>query len=141
MSEATERYIIGTLLIILGAIVYILLRPTDILGGLPILSTSILSAKKDIPEWILYTMPDAVWFASLLCFQAPLTFKNGKLTGPTLTVIACLVAPVHETLQILPWIPGTFCMMDMTAYSLIIVLYLTLCFKKSKHQESDSSHL
>lgn len=130
---AVQRYLTGCVLLILGGCIYIFLRPSDLFGGLPELFPHISAAKKYMPEWILYTMPDALWFTALLSFQKPLMYQNGKI-GPFVTVLACLTAPVHEMFQLLPAIPGTFCPIDMTVYLSITVIYIIICLRMTKNQ-------
>lgn len=75
-------------------------------------------------EAIIYTLPDALWYASLLCFQRPL---HRNVFSPV-TVLACLTAPLHELLQLSGVVPGTFCPYDLGAYLSILFIYLFICF-------------
>lgn len=136
MQYPASRYLTGSILLLLGGGIYVFFRPSDLFNGLPVISTLILSFGENCPEWILYTLPDALWFSALLCFQTPLKIENKK-AKPLLTVLACLIAPVHEVSQLCSEIPGTYCAYDMSAYCVIIILYLIICLKNKKNQLQD----
>lgn len=130
MPQSIHRYIVGLVMILTGGCIYILMRPHDLFGGLPVLFTTALYQKNFIPDWILYSLPDALWYASLLCFQQPLRFRDGKV-APVLTLIACLTGPVHEILQYFMLAPGTFCLIDLSAYCIVLLIYIIICLRKS----------
>lgn len=131
MSHLARRYGLGFILIVIAGAVYIILRPDDIFGGLPVLFPTMSSLKVLIPKWLLYTLPDALWYASLLCFQRPFHYVNGRLT-PVLTLLACLTGPLHEALQYLELVPGTFCPVDLLSYCTILLIYIILCLRNSE---------
>ncbi len=124
------RYFLGTLLILTGGALYVFVRPGDIFGGIPTLCPRVLSVKPLLPTWVLYTLPDALWYAALLCFQSP--FEFGKRGGlHMVTVLSCLSGPVHELFQLVRLVPGTFCPYDISAYFIILLIYILLCFQRS----------
>lgn len=128
------RYFLGTMLILVGGALYILVRPDDIFGGIPTLCPWALSVKPSLPAWVLYTLPDALWYAALLCFQSP--FEFGKRGGVHLvTVLSCLSGPLHELLQLVRLAPGTFCPYDISTYFIILLIYILLCFQRSQNLE------
>ena len=124
------RYFLGSLSILSGGALYIFMRPGDIFGGIPTLCPWALLVKPLLPAWILYTLPDALWYAALLCFQSP--FEFGKRGGVHIvTVLSCLSGPVHELLQLVRLVHGTFCPYDISSYIVILIIYILLCFQKS----------
>lgn len=131
MNHLIVRWSVGCVLICIGAILYILFRPDALFGGLP----HIANISMQIPEWIIYTFPDALWYASLLCFMRPLTVKRG-IPHPLLTILALLGAPTHEFLQLFNVVPGTYCPYDMQIYIIILISYTATClFSKSKQSK------
>lgn len=118
------------MLLLIASAVYIFFRPEALLHGAVDLS-HLTPAFINLPDVLKGSLPDALWYASLLCFQTPLTFRKRRI-GPGLTLIACATGPVHELLQAAHAVPGTFCPFDLSAYFIILFLYSVLCLKKSE---------
>ena len=116
------RYILGTLLLLAGTAIYLVWRPEALLQGAFGLPAGSLEAP-ELSGWVKYSLTDGLWYASLLCFEPPLKPGNIKI----ITIMACAAGPVHELLQWAHIAPGTFCMMDLSTYLVILFLYLTLC--------------
>ncbi len=124
------RYSAGATLLLIASAVYIFFRPEALLHGAVDLS-HLAPAFLELPDVLKGSLPDALWYASLLCFQKPLTFRQRRI-GPPLTLLACATGPVHELLQAVRAVPGTFCPFDLAAYFIILFLYSVLCLRKSE---------
>ena len=128
MKRVMIRWSIGGILIVLGATLYMMLRPDALFGGLP----ETVKINGEVSDWVKFTLPDALWYSSLLCFMRPLTLRGGR-PGPPLTIPAMLSGPAHELLQLAGVAPGTYCPHDMLTYILIFITYLIICLNnKSK---------
>lgn len=85
------------------------------------------------PKWVLYNLPDGLWFYSLI---SAITFIwQGNLSKYFLGwfFFVVIAAYLSEFFQALHLIPGTFDWNDILAYSLAILAYI-LNFKTSINQ-------
>lgn len=119
--------------ILTAGLLYIVLRPDSLFGGLPELFT----VNADIPGWMKYTLPDALWYVALLSFMRPVTLKK-SIPCPFLTVIALLSGPLHEFLQLAHIAHGTYCPYDMLAYIFILIIYITICLNVESRQSKNT---
>lgn len=116
------RYLSGVISLLVGTSIYLIWRPSSLFNGVDYMPW-VRQALPSPPLWLINTMPDALWFAALLCFQTPLK-RNLR---PVLTIIACCIGPLHEILQGVKIVPGTFCWQDLITYFTIIIIYFIIC--------------
>ena len=89
-----------------------------------------------VPDWVLYNVPDGLWFYSL---QTSLIFIWGESNLKNLsgwTLIAITLAFLSEIFQFFKLIPGTFDWKDLLSYALAS---LVCFFNFSKNYKN--SHL
>lgn len=135
------RYLSGVISLLVGTSIYLIWRPSSLFNGVDYMPW-VRQALPSPPLWLINTMPDALWFAALLCFQTPLK-RNFR---PVLTIIACCIGPLHEMLQGVKIVPGTFCWQDLITYFTIIIIYFIICLnpfskkRDKRFQQSPSLH-
>lgn len=76
----------------------------------------------EIPEWILYSLPDGLWIFSYICLM--LFIWNTKITYKNIVwlLIIPLLAILSEIGQLFSLINGTFDFVDLTFYILGLLL-------------------
>ena len=135
-----QKLLLGTLLLLVGGITYLLFRPStllmfhvaDYLGFSPVIDRireGMTSAW--LPEFIVYSLPGALWSAAYLltadCFLQGQTVKTRLM----ITSIIPLIGAVSELLQLIGLLPGTYDGWDLLCYLIPYLLYLT-CITKNK---------
>lgn len=133
-NKTTINFIIGSISLLIGGLIYIIFRQ-DILALQYIKDSAFLKCikieihtKSTLINWIIYSLPDALWYFSLLIFNR-LTYTKSTISN-FLTWVAIILPFVLEGCQLLLIIPGTFCLIDLTSYFLILIIYLTMKQKK-----------
>lgn len=115
----------------LGIIIYILFRDSLFLNplkdSLPILQT-------DMPEWLLYNLPDGLWLYSFLSCVLFIWRKNLSIGFVLWSSVAIISAILTEYLQRIKLIAGTYDLFDLIAYIIAIILF-TLNLLKIKIYE------
>ena len=126
--------ILASITLFLGGIIYVLFRPQYLLmfdwieaiGLTESISRIRENSNANLPDWIIYALPDALWtFSYLLCIGCIWKFDVRRCL-PALLILPT-VSVVDEILQSLNMVPGTFDLMDIIAYSissLIGIVYL-----------------
>lgn len=119
---------IALLMIVVGGLVYLLFREPVYFTRLFISDPDILPLIK-LPDnaWsyiLRYFLPDALWCTALLTYAA--TVKNRWMR------LGAISMPVAmEIAQMLPFVPGTFDIIDLTIYIILTIIY-TIKMKKTK---------
>ncbi len=113
------RLVATSLMIILGAIIYIVSRRNIIFFDW--LPTSIIEAVRDVgiypygmDYFVVFCLPDGLWYGALLLFQH--TFLAKSAISKFLYWISIILPFVWEILQIHKYVPGTFDFMDLLTY-------------------------
>lgn len=118
-------------LLIIGAGVYFIFRtPIRIFEMLGITQYQIVVLETQNPfnYFLVYCLPDALWYMSLLLLQT--FFLAGKgLLNRLLIIIAIILPFLLEIFQYLEIISGTFDWYDILTYCLTLIFYL-LCLKR-----------
>ena len=118
-------------LLIIGAGVYFIFRtPIRIFEMLGITQYQIVVLETQNPfnYFLVYCLPDALWYMSLLLLQT--FFLAGKgLLNRLLIIIAIVLPFLLEIFQYFEIISGTFDWYDILTYCLTLIFYL-LCLKK-----------
>jgi hypothetical protein len=105
--------------LIVGITIYYLWRGIGVFGLKPFFANS-------IPHWIIYNLPDGLWFFSLLSCLFLIWDSSTIYYLITWICIFFFLTIFSEILQLLSLIQGTFDIFDIIAYliSCIIVLFL-----------------
>lgn len=129
---------ISTTLLITGALIYAFLRQ-DVLFLTFIPSDLLAKIKIDIDYsnctivtyFIIFCLPDALWYAALLIFQSGLSEKD--IAAKSVFIASVLLPFIYEMMQKTGQIPGTFDWMDIFTYTLTLLILL-LCQRKQFYQ-------
>ena len=129
------RIVFGSISIFLGGAIYLLWRKPilhmfnwlDIMGfnSLFLLLRDWTSNIYIPPDWLLYSLPTALWtFGGLLLFQA--IWRGSNRIKFLWAIIFCCIALGIEFSQRLHLIPGTFDVNDLILSSFAIIAFFTL---------------
>lgn len=80
-----------------------------------------------ITHWIIFCLPDALWYAALLTIQ--LALCDGGAVGRWLFGLSIAFPFLFESMQWLGAVPGTFDWLDIVTYLLTLITFL-LCQRK-----------
>ncbi len=121
-----RRITLGLVLLVTGAGLYLLYRPTSLLFfswisslGLASVASSIrlLVADEGNPDpWIIYCLPNGLWIASFGFFISAIWCGISRLAASFWICLLATVGLLAELLQKLTYIPGTFDIGDVLAY-------------------------
>ena len=112
----------------LGTLIYTFWRGINFID--PMEKIFPLFDSSHVPNWIVYNLPDGLWYYSL---QTTLIFIWGETNLRNLgvwTLIAISLAFLSEISQHLKLIPGTFDWKDLLSYA---IASLVCCFNFSKN--------
>lgn len=109
--------------LVLGGLIYILFRGEEILMfyvfdwlGLSHfvqqLRTLFATSRQYLPEWVIFSLPNALWLYSMLSFWAEV-WKNNFKVAKLLMYSSVVLSLLLELLQIKHWIPGTYSCVDI----------------------------
>jgi len=107
--------------IFIGILIYALFRGIYIIDPnsyyFPLFSNN-------VPDWILYNLPDGLWFFSLL--ETVWFIWKGVFSRSFLIWIflCCCLAATSEYLQLINFIPGTYDWLDLLTYFLATSIFL-----------------
>jgi hypothetical protein len=131
---------LGIMLLLVGGITYLLFRPRTLLmfhvADYLVLSPIIDRIREGMtnvwfPEFIVYSLPGALWSAAYLltadCFLNGQTIK----TRLAITSIIPLIGAASELLQLTGVLPGTYDGWDLLCYLIPYLIYLS-CITKNK---------
>lgn len=115
-----------------GALIYILFRSKNLLMfnwidkiGLMNLVSSIRPNLKDVPEWVLFSLPDGLWMFSYCLLIGHIWNYNLKRSSFFLALLP-IYAISNEIMQYFHFVPGTFDWMDLIAF--LVSFALGLCY-------------
>ena len=124
---------LGIMLLLVGGITYLLFRPRTLLmfhvADYLVLSPIIDRIREGMtnawfPEFIVYSLPGALWSAAYLltadCFLNGQTVK----TRLAITSIIPLIGAASELLQLTGVLPGTYDGWDLLCYLIPYLIYL-----------------
>ncbi len=131
---------LGIMLLLVGGITYLLFRPrtllmfhmADYLGLSPIIDR-LREGMTDawLPEFIVYSLPGALWSAAYLLTADCFLYGQSVRTRLVATSIIPLIGAASEVLQLTGMVPGTFDGWDLLCYLIPYLLYLS-CITKNK---------
>jgi hypothetical protein len=81
------------------------------------LRSTLAHTREQLPDWVLYSLPDGLWLFSLLLFLC-LLWRGDERVTQQLQLAVTLGAVAHEAAQAAWPTTGTFSWGDMTAYGL-----------------------
>ena len=118
------KALLASLALITGGVIYILIRPSEVIFAriisnnpftirLKEISKNFLWQNNEVPEWILYSLPDGMWaFAYSLLITSIWSGHSSKANFFWILSIPCLTIG-FEVFQLFGLLPGTFCLTDM----------------------------
>lgn len=123
-------------MLLLGASLYVLFRP-DAVFLMPFsawLPEPLPAAGGFVPHVLRCNAADALWYAALLALMPAASPRRGIFAR-------CAVALpfVHEGCQGIGIVPGTFDIMDLVAYILVLSIYTLLWKKELRRQDACAS--
>lgn len=121
-----KRLILSNLLLIIGLLIYLIWRPEGIFGGY-FTSISVKIQTLELPDWLIGSLPDAMWYASLLCYQSNIFDRHNGKWNIFISVVALGLPFIHEVSQKMKIFPGTFDMIDLIFYLIVASIYLIIC--------------
>lgn len=141
------QFTVGTLALLLGGIIYIIFRNSKLiifswldnlnLNSILILREQFKNTEDQIPDWIIFSLPDGLWIFSFITIT--LALWNNQITKRNVVWIFTLplFILVHELLQLTGLGNGTFDYLDLIFYIagtiIPFILYTNLFnFLKSK---------
>lgn len=127
----------GVVMLLCGCSIYLLFRSKTInlyqwcsmLGISDIIDSMRMSIIGwEIPEFIRFSLPDGLYCASYILLMDAVWPDNGKYKKLTVSFIP-IVAIIHELMQGLGLVKGTFDIIDLLCYATPLAIY---CFVKKK---------
>lgn len=113
-----------------GAMIYVCFRPTHLLlfkwidrFGLLDFAYRLRLNLKDIPEWVVYSLPDGLWTFSYCLFIGTIWNFNLKKSFFFLVILP-VFAVANEIMQYFHIVSGTFDWMDVMAFLIAFTLGL-----------------
>ena len=128
---------LGMMMLLMGGMTYLLFRPqtllmfhvTDAIG----LSAAINSMREGIssqlPEFIIYSLPGALWAAAYILTIDSLMFRQSVMPRILVSGIIPVIGAVSELLQLIGLLPGTFDVADLLCYLIPYLLYMSIILK------------
>lgn len=130
-KHASIILILTVVCLLFGAGIYYFFRvPIIAFAKLHITQVEIQTVNKGNPfiYFLIYCLPDALWYMSLLLVQT-LFLKEGGWLNHSLVYVAISLPFLLEILQYFQIIAGTFDWYDMLTYCLTLILFL--CLRKT----------
>lgn len=128
--------LLSALLISIGELVYILYRPLTLCMFKPLEQMGLLDDVRalrsahwlppieTVPEWVVYSLPDGMWLLSYM-FAMEFIWNNDSKHIRLFFIWAMPVAIIaHEFCQLMGLASGTWDILDLTSYSIAIIIYL-----------------
>lgn len=123
-------YLISVISVAIGTLIYCVWR-TDIvfLDWIGVEGNVVSTYRHPLLYWIVYCLPDGLWYMALLCLQKSL--YNPSVVWSKIVLYCAILLPfILEFGQLLNWLPGTFDKWDMITYLLTLFIFVLLCKRK-----------
>ena len=131
VSKVIIVVVIATLLLLVGLGIYIFFRKPiiffEVIGCKSMVPVVYLNVRNPLIYFLLFCVPDALWYMSLLLLQTLFYSEKGRLSN-LLRNCAMVLPFLLEVLQCFGIILGTFDWYDILTYCLTLILFL--CLKK-----------
>ena len=128
---------LGMMLLLTGGMTYLLFRPqtllmfhvTDALGLSAVINSMRESISSQLPEFIIYNLPGALWAASYILTTEYFLYRQSVKTRILVAGIIPIIGAVSELLQLTGLLPGTFDVADLLCYLVPYLLYMSITLK------------
>lgn len=128
---------LGMMLLLMGGMTYLLFRPqtllmfhvTDALGLSAVINSMRKGISSQLPEFIIYNLPGALWAAAYILTIDSLMFRQSVMPRILVSGIIPVIGAVSELLQLIGLLPGTFDVADLLCYLIPYLLYLSITLK------------
>ena len=128
---------LGMMLLLTGGITYLLFRPqtllmfhvTDALGLSAVINSMREGISSQLPEFIIYNLPGALWAASYILTTEYFLYRQSVKTRILVAGIIPVIGAVSELLQLTGLLPGTFDVADLLCYLVPYLLYMSITLK------------
>lgn len=120
------------LLLVIGGGIYLLMRQPVMLMhkvaselgiGTLIEKGRMLVQGWQLPEWMIFSLPGALWSTAYILIIDALLSKSPSWRRFAVAAFIPLVGIVSELLQFVGLLPGTFDALDIIAYALPLLIY------------------
>ena len=130
----SPRAYISFLLLLAGALIYATCRQ-EVLFLMPFDAEWLAKIRIEVDcaecdaltSWIIFCLPDALWYAALLTIQ--LVLCDGGTVGKSLFGFSVAFPFLFESMQWLGVMPGTFDWLDIVIYLLTLITFI-LCQRR-----------
>lgn len=133
------QLICGIIIVLIGAVIYVLFRPTTLLifhvfralGIMGIINKlRAMASGIHLPDFAIHCLPNALWVISYIILMDYLWKEKSDTTKLRWAVIVPVLGCVSEYLQLIHVVPGTFDIWDFICYCTpFIIYYIHLKFK------------
>ena len=128
---------LGMMMLLMGGMTYLLFRPqtllmfhvTDALGLSAVINSMRKGISSQLPEFIIYNLPGALWAAAYILTIDSLMFRQSVMPRILVSGIIPVIGAVSELLQLIGLLPGTFDVADLLCYLVPYLLYLSITLK------------
>ena len=128
---------LGMMMLLTGGMTYLLFRPqtllmfhvTDALGLSAVINSMRKGISSQLPEFIIYNLPGALWAAAYILTIDSLMFRQSVMPRILVSGIIPVIGAVSELLQLIGLLPGTFDVADLLCYLIPYLLYLSITLK------------
>ena len=128
---------LGMMMLLMGGMTYLLFRPqtllmfhvTDALGLSAVINSMRKGISSQLPEFIIYNLPGALWAAAYILTIDSLMFRQSVMPRILVSGIIPVIGAVSELLQLIGLLPGTFDVADLLCYLVPYLLYLSIILK------------
>ena len=126
------QLICGILIVLIGAVIYILFRPTTLLifqvfralGIMGIINKlRAMASGIHLPDFAIHCLPNALWVISYIILMDYLWKEKSDATKLRWAVIVPVLGCVSEYLQFIHVVPGTFDIWDFICYCAPFIIY------------------
>lgn len=123
---------LALLLLVIGGGIYLLMRQPVMLMhkvaselgiGIFIDKGRMLVQGWQLPEWMIFSLPGALWSTAYILIIDALLSKSPSWRRFAVAAFIPLVGIVSELLQFVGLLPGTFDALDIIAYALPLLIY------------------
>lgn len=127
----------------LGSCIYLFFRADTLLmfdwvekmqitESLETIRTYTLPVKKEMPNWVIFSLPDGLWNFSYVCLM--FSIWEGAVNTKSIwwTLLIPIIAVLSELFQLINIVPGTFDSTDLIFYFFGFLLPFFLILKNNK---------
>lgn len=134
------KILISLALLLLGVAIYVVFR-NDVMFLQPVKGYLPNEVTFQLGVWgylLVFNLPDALWYASLLMLQPNIFTDDGK--NKTITFAVFALPFLHEAAQAFKLVPGTFDWIDILFYALTLLIFITKWKKENEYLRAASSN-